>query len=237
VRSPSPPDLCTERLDLEAPGRSGSLAGIQERDDTELVRAAQAGDRSALDRLLRAHVDRIHALCRRLCPGRADAEDATQDALMAVVRGLPRFDGRSSFATWSHRVATNACLDALRRQQRRPTVVRSIGPADEGDRGSRSTGSLDPADPGEGPDDQVPLRLAIDDALAELPEEFRVPVVLRDQLGMDYAEISDVLGIPPGTVRSRIARGRGRLAELLGPSGTLGDGNRSAGDDVQGSRP
>jgi len=215
----------------------GSLARIQERDDTELVRAAQAGDRSALDQLLRAHVDRIHALCRRLCPSRPDAEDATQEALLAVVRGLPRFDGRSSFATWSHRVATNTCLDALRRQRRRPTVVRSVGPSDDGDRGASTLGALDPADPGEGPDDQVPQRLAIDDALAALPDEFRVPVVLRDQLGLDYAEIADVLEIPPGTVRSRIARGRGRLAELLGPSGPLGDGNPSDDDDVQGSRP
>jgi RNA polymerase sigma-70 factor (ECF subfamily) len=177
-------------------------------------------------------VDRIHAVCRRLCPGRADAEDATQDALLAVVRGLPRFDGRSSFATWSHRVATNVCLDALRRQRRRPAVVRSVGGGDDADRGA-ATLALDPADPEEGPDERVPGRLAIDDALAALPEEFRVPVVLRDQLGFDYAEIADVLGIPPGTVRSRIARGRGRLAELLGAAEPLGDGNPTTDGDVQ----
>jgi RNA polymerase sigma-70 factor (ECF subfamily) len=184
-------------------------------------------------------VDRLHALCRRLCPGRADAEDATQEALIAVVRGLPRFDGRSSFATWSHRVATNACLDALRRQRRRPTVVRPVGTGDDRERGSvaLAPSSLDPADPRGGPDDEVPLRMAVDDALAALPEQFRVPVVLRDQLGLDYAEIGEVLGIPPGTVRSRIARGRGRLAELLGPAGALGEGNPAAADDVQGTRP
>ena len=67
-------------------------------------------------------------------------------------------------------------------------------------------------------------RLDIEAALAELPEEFRAPVVLRDQLGMDYAEIAETLSIPPGTVRSRIARGRGRLAELLG-----GNQNSQAG--------
>ncbi|HEY6533630.1 MAG TPA: RNA polymerase sigma factor [Acidimicrobiales bacterium] len=207
---------------------------MRERDDTELVRAAQAGDRSALDQLLRAHVDRLHALCRRLCSDRSDAEDATQEALLAVVRGLPRFDGRSSFTTWSHRVATNTCLDALRRQRRRPTVIRSIGPRDdESDRGTTPFGPLDPVDPAAGPDIRIPQRMAIDDALGSIPEEFRVPVVLRDQMGLDYAEIAEVLGIPPGTVRSRIARGRARLAELLHPD----DGNPSADDDVQGTRP
>lgn len=210
------------------------MTPIRERDDNELVRAAQAGDGAALDQLLRRHVDRLHRLCRRLCPTDADAEDATQEALIAVVRGLPRFDGRSSFATWSHRVTTNACLDALRRQQRRPTVVRSIGPRDESRHTSTSLGPIDPPDTTGGPDDHIPQRMAIDDALAALPDDFRVPVVLRDQLELDYAEIADVLGIPPGTVRSRIARGRARLAEMLGPQH---DGNPTDDDDVQRTRP
>jgi RNA polymerase sigma-70 factor (ECF subfamily) len=179
-------------------------------------------------------------VCRRLCPTAADAEDATQEALIAVVRGLPRFDGRSAFSTWVHRVATNACLDGLRRQQRRPRVVRSIGVPGGLDRGVGPTGSpLDPADPDVGPDGRVPDRMVLDDALAALPEEFRAPVVLRDQLGFDYAEISEVLGIPPGTVRSRIARGRRRLAELLdvGPTAPTSSGNPTTGDDVQGATP
>ena len=74
----------------------------------------------------------------------------------------------------------------------------------------------------------------LDLALAELPEEFRVVIVLRDQMGLDYAEIAEVLDIPPGTVRSRIARGRGRLADLLAPvRGT--DGNRGTVPDVEGT--
>ncbi len=202
------------------------------RDDTELLRAAQGGDRTALDALLRAHVDQVHALCRRLCGNEDDAEDATQDALLAVVRGLPRFDGRSAFSTWVHRIATNTCLDQLRRRSRRPHVVRSIGAPDR-DHPAGAAAALEPADGHPGPDQRVPERLAIDEALAALPEEFRVAVVLRDQLGLDYAEIAEVLGVPPGTVRSRIARGRARLAQLLEP---VTDGNRSAGGDVQGDR-
>ncbi len=121
------------------------------------------------------------------------------------MRGLARFDGRAKFSTWSYRVATNACLDELRRRGRRPTPglpeVETGEPAPDRDR--------------PGLDQSVADRLVLDDALRQLPEEFRAPVVLRDQLGLDYAEIAQVLGIPPGTVRSRIARGRARLADWL----------------------
>src|SRR5688500_4405303 len=88
--------------------------------EAALVVAAQGGDRAALDRLLRTHHDRLAALCHRLCGNPTDAADATQEALIAIVRGLPRFDGRARFSTWAYRVATNACLDELRRRSRRP---------------------------------------------------------------------------------------------------------------------
>jgi len=85
-----------------------------------LVSAAQEGDRDALDFLLQRHYDRVHRPCRRMCSTDADADDATQEALMAVVRGLASYDGRAAFATWVHRVTVNACLDELRRRGRRP---------------------------------------------------------------------------------------------------------------------
>jgi len=80
---------------------------------------AQGGDRRALDALLRAHYDRLYAVCRRLTGNDADAADATQDTLIALVRGLRGFDRRSRFTTWSYRVAVNASLDELRRRRRR----------------------------------------------------------------------------------------------------------------------
>lgn len=175
-------------------------------DERELVAAAQAGDRRALDRLLRDHQDRIHAVCRRITGNDADALDATQDALIAVVRGLPRFDGRSRFSTWAYRVATNACLDELRRRRRRPLVGL---PEHDGE-------VLDiPDASGRAVDADVADRLLLDAALAQLPDDFRAAVVLRDLCQLDYAEIAEVLEIPAGTVRSRIARGRGHLADLL----------------------
>jgi len=167
------------------------------------VAAAHRGDRGAMDALLRRHHQRIWAVCRRLAGNDADAADATQEALLLIVRRLGTFDGRSRFTTWAHRVATNACLDELRRRRRRP-----VGGLDD-------DGPDVAPDPGPGVDVAVGDRLDVDAALAALPEEFRVPVVLRDVAGHDYAEIAEILGIPPGTVRSRIARGRARLADLL----------------------
>jgi RNA polymerase sigma-70 factor (ECF subfamily) len=178
-----------------------------EPDDRELVRAAQAGDRRALERVLHRHHENVYALCRRMTGNDADARDATQEALLAIVRGLARFDGRAAFSTWVYRVATNACLDELRRRSRRPD------PVDHRERVEARTSA--PTH-----DQQVVDRLAIDDALALLPDEFRAAVVLRDVNGLDYAEIAEVLAIPPGTVRSRIARGRAAMARRLGnPTG------------------
>jgi RNA polymerase sigma-70 factor (ECF subfamily) len=178
------------------------------------VAAAQAGDREALEALLRRHHDRLWALCRRLTGNHADAEDALQDALIAIARGIRRYDGRAAFTTWSYRVATNACLDELRRRRRRPLAgvpeTVGVGASPEGAVGAGAAPAAARALLA------VPPRLDIDAALALVPQEFRAAVVLRDLCDLDYAEIGRVLGIPPGTVRSRIARGRSQLADLLG---------------------
>jgi RNA polymerase sigma-70 factor (ECF subfamily) len=195
-------------------------------DDLTLVAAAQAGDRQALDTLLRRHYDRVHAVCRRIAGGSRDADDAAQEAMIGIVRGLPRFDGRSAFSTWVYRIATNAALDELRRRRRRPPLH---AVPDEGS-------PPDIVDPlAERHVEGVVDRLSIDAALDALPEEFRVAVVLRDVADLDYAEIAATLDIPVGTVKSRIARGRGQLADVLGNRGA-GPG-RPIGDPPSGRSP
>ena len=161
-----------------------------------------------MNTLLATHYDRIYAICRRLAGNDADAADASQEALMAIVKGLHRFDGRASFKTWSYRVATNAALDELRRRKRRPTP---------------SMADIEVPSSSPAIDSEILDRLTIDAALPQIPEEFRAPVVLRDLLGMDYAEIAQTLELPPGTVRSRIARGRRHLAKLLEEPGNQND--------------
>lgn len=161
---------------------------------------ARSGDRRALEALLRAHQDRLFAVCRRMTGSDADAADALQDAMIALVRGLPRFDGRASFVTWSYRIAVNASLDELRARSRRPRP----GVPD------------DPGPPVADRADGVADRLDLDAALLRLSPEHRAAVVLRDVCQLDYAEIAEVLHVPLGTVRSRIARGRAVLVSLLG---------------------
>lgn len=136
-----------------------------------------------------------------------DALDAAQEALIAIAKGLPRFDGRSAFSTWSYRVATNACLDELRRRRRRPLT--SVDDETVEAVAMTAAGHTDATN-------QVVERMVLDEALAALPVEFRAPVVLRDLCNLDYAEIAEVLDLPAGTVRSRIARGRSALAAQLG---------------------
>jgi RNA polymerase sigma-70 factor (ECF subfamily) len=135
-----------------------------------------------------------------VCGNDADGADATQEALLAIVRGLPRYDGRAAFGTWAYRVATNACLDELRRRTRRPVpgLEHLPEPASDHDPGDVAAASVD-----------------VDAALATLGPDFRAAVVLRDLCALDYAEIAEVLDVPVGTVRSRIARGRAAVAAHL----------------------
>lgn len=191
-------------------------------DDGSLVLAAQRGDRLALERLLQLHYGRIYAVCRRITGHDADAADAAQEAMIAIVRNIGRFDGRASFGTWTYRIATNASLDELRRRRRRPTVGL---PSDDDHQ------PFEVADPdAEQHVQSLVERDALDTALAGVPEDFRVPVVLRDVADLDYAEIAEILGVPIGTVKSRIARGRAALAGALG-------GNRSRPDERPSGQP
>ena len=184
----------------------------------ELAAAAAGGDRAASEELLGALYDRVHGVCRRICGNAADAEDATQEAMISIARGLRAFDGRAAVTTWAYRIATNAALDELRRRGRRPSPVDP---------------DLHPESIGDAPTDVERLgdRLDLDAALRAVPLDFRVAVVLRDVAGLEHADIAAHLDVPVGTVRSRIARGRRHLADLLDL------GNRPAAADVRTDEP
>jgi RNA polymerase sigma-70 factor (ECF subfamily) len=169
--------------------------------DELLVRRAQRGDQKAVDSLLREHYDTVRKVCHRIVINADDADDATQIALIAIVRALPSFDGRSKFSTWVYRIATNAALDEVRRIRRRAT------PHDD-----QTFASIPVADGSAAVDAQ----LDISAALGQIPEEFRVALVLRHIADLEYDEIAVILEIPVGTVRSRLSRGRAQLSALLG---------------------
>lgn len=171
----------------------------------------------------------MFALCLRMLGNRPDAEDATQQSLVLAVRSLSRFDGRSSFGTWMYRIATNTCLDEIRRRRRRPLLAFEPPGGSGGDgaresHGARGSHDVDPADPG----DVAAARVDVAVALGTLQVEFRAAVVLRDLCDLSYEEIATILGVPVGTVRSRIARGRAALADFMSESG-----NRAEASGVQ----
>lgn len=140
-------------------------------------------------------------MCHRIVVNRADAEDATQNALISIVKALPGFDGRSQFSTWIYRIATNAALDEVRRIGRRPrpTDKDAVYDSPQSDRSEAVAAQLD-----------------VVAALADIPEEYRTTLVLRHVADLEYEEIAAIQGIAIGTVRSRLARGRAQLVEILG---------------------
>lgn len=178
--------------------------------DRGLVEAAAAGDRDAFDELVRRHQVAIVNLIRALTARSADAEDLAQEVFVRAWRGLGRFRGDSTFRTWLHRVA----LNVIRSHQGRLARLRHFFVVPPGDQGANEDPIERAADEQDMESDIV-RRDAIDKALASIPDELRVAVILRDVQGLDYREIAAALGVPIGTVESRIFRGRQRLRPLL----------------------
>lgn len=182
--------------------RSRSLApeGLS---DEELLAEFLKGDDHAFSDLMRRHEDRIFGLAFRMTGSRPDALDATQEAFVAAFRQASTFRGDSALATWLYRIAINACHDLLRKRARQPAPEAEPVPPHR-DR-----------DPEPFVDETVALRLDVAQALAGISDEYREAVVMHDLGGIPYQEIARITGVSVGTVKSRISRGRRRLARLL----------------------
>jgi RNA polymerase sigma-70 factor (ECF subfamily) len=185
-------------------------------DEARWVREAQRGDVDAFNRLVERYQTFVYNVAYRTLGQPEDAADATQEAFLSAYRHIRDFRG-GSFKSWVARIVVNACLDARRTVRRRPAtsmdaIVEELGEAPWAD--------ADAEDP-----ERVALshdtRVAIEAAMAELPAEQRVAVVLVDVQGLSYEEAADAMECALGTVRSRLARGRARLRELLLPDGNL----------------
>ena len=176
--------------------------------DRGLVEAAAAGSRDAFDELVRRYQAPIVSLTRALTGGSADAEDLAQEIFVRMWKSIGGFRGESTFRTWLHRIALNVISTHHGRMVRLRRLF--LTPAAEHDPLERVPG------PGDVETDVV-RRQAIDRALASLPDELRVAVTLRDVQGLEYKEIAEVIGVPIGTVESRIFRARQRLRPMLEP--------------------
>ncbi|MCJ7754792.1 MAG: sigma-70 family RNA polymerase sigma factor [Thermoanaerobaculales bacterium] len=171
-------------------------------EDDQLVSAFLAGDQSSFDQLMRAHEDRVFAVCLRILADREAALDAVQETFITVYRKVQQFSGASAFSTWLYRVAVNTCYDQLRKTRRHQ--AQSLP----------ETG--DPADPrSEDALQSIELRPDLERALSALAPEFRVAVVLSDLEGLPLQTVAEALDVPIGTVKSRVFRGRRLLAEHL----------------------
>jgi RNA polymerase sigma-70 factor (ECF subfamily) len=170
--------------------------------DNELASRAAGGSTAAFEILVGRHHPLMFGVCRRITCDEHDAVDALQEALLVAWRRIGTFQGRSAVSTWLFRVATNAALDEVRRRSRRLELADFVAanPAAEYD--------LETA---------AAARFTVDWAMAQLPPQFRVAVVLREYYDYTYQQIADLLDIPVDTVKSRISRGRQALADLLVP--------------------
>lgn len=180
-------------------------------EEARLVEAGQRGDVEAFNQLVRLYEARVYNLCYRMLGNADSAADVTQETFIAAYRNLPHFRG-GVFRAWLLRIATNACHDTLRARKRRPAV--SLDATDESDSGPLSY----LADPSESPDETAlrhELARAIEQGLAQLPDDQRVVVILSDLQGLAYDEIAEITGANLGTVKSRLSRGRARLRDIL----------------------
>lgn len=166
--------------------------------DNELVRRAKQGEEAALHALYRRHAPRVYAVVRRLSGDDALADDWAQEAWLRVFRALPGFRGEAAFSTWVHRVAVNSALEGRRSHGRHE---------------SREA-TLPPNLPGPAPDQPV-LRVALEAAMARLPDGMRKVLVLHDVEGFTHDEIGRMLGIAGGTSKSQLFKARAKMRELL----------------------
>jgi RNA polymerase sigma-70 factor (ECF subfamily) len=170
-----------------------------------VVDEARRGDPRAFVELIRAYEPRLRALAYRLLNDRNLTDDVLQEAYVRAFKSLGRFRGDASLGTWLYRITYNACIDELRRGRKVGPLFPEVGP--------------EPVDARSGPEETAIGRRDLAAALASLPPDLRAAVILVDADGLDYAAAGHVLGVPAGTVGSRLNKARAVLRTALGVSG------------------
>jgi RNA polymerase sigma-70 factor (ECF subfamily) len=184
--------------------------------EAALVQRLRRGDGAAFEELLRAHTGRLLAVARRLLGNEEDARDVVQDAFLFAFRSVDRFDGQATLGTWLHRIVVNAALTRLRSRRRRPErPIEDLLPTFLED----GHAARPPRDWGEpfAALQQEETRAAVRRHIEELPEDYRVVLLLRDIEGLDTDETARLLGLTGGAVKTRLHRARQALRTLLEP--------------------
>lgn len=182
-----------------------------------IIQRVQAGDVNAFELLVREYEKNVYNLALRMVKNPDDASDMTQEAFIKAYNSLSSFRGDSKFSVWLYRIVSNVCLDYLRSVSRHPAVSLSV----ENDEGEET--ELDIPDDSRSPEELLERKLtreSVRRGLEALPEDYRQILLLREIQGLSYDEISEILSLELGTVKSRIFRARKKLCEFL-----LRDGN------------
>lgn len=200
-----------------------------ERDerDEDLVRRYLSGDAEAFGTLVERHERRMYNLALRMTGREEDARDATQEAFLTALRKLSSFRGEAAFTTWMHRVTVNACYDLLRKRRRAPLLDRG---QDERERGPEPPPAPDHAESSD-------LSMDVQRALLEVPEDFRTVMILHDVQDLPYEQVAAIVGVPVGTVKSRLHRGRVALARAMGLTASEVRERPDAAGPSQGTMP
>jgi len=178
-----------------------------ESEESRLIARSVAGDRAAQETLVRRYQDQVYRLAYGLLGDADDARDATQEALIAMLRSLRTFRGQSRFLTWLYRLTTNVCLMQRRRHRARTRLLTDM-PVE----------SYDTPEPSPDPESIAlsrEVQVAVRECVRRLPAEFRAVVVMRELESLSYEEIAEILHVPLGTVQSRLSRGRRLLRQAL----------------------
>jgi RNA polymerase sigma-70 factor (ECF subfamily) len=195
--------------------------------DLDLIARARQGDLPAFNVLVERYQTSVFNLCLRMLGAPAPAEDAAQEAFISAYRSLGRFRG-GSFRAWLFRIAANACYDELRRRKARPATSLDW-------RNTEDERPIEPPDTAPSMEERAAtaeLHRALEDALAQLPHEQRLAIVLCDVQGFDYAEIAETMRVSLGTVKSRISRARSRLRTIILEQRELSPGGvRQSGEE------
>ena len=194
-------------------------------NERELVARAKRGDQEAFGALVEANQGRIYNLTLRMTGSPEDALDLSQEAFLNAWRGLDKFQGARTFSTWLYRLASNVCIDFLRREKRRKDISMTVSLDDEEE--ERQAELPDHRHSPEREVERRELREDIRRGLMSLSEEHRQVLVMRELSGMSYAEIGAVLKLEEGTVKSRIARARVALRKILVKDGNFSGASSS----------
>jgi len=181
--------------------------------DEELLAAARAGDKAAIERLLERHQNRIFRFGMKMCGAVEDAQDVLQETLIAAARGIPDFRGASSVSTWLYTIARSFCLKHHRTSKFAPVHVESLDDV--------ASEAHDIADAQRGPEELAAgkqVRTALQDAIGGLDPMYREVLVLRDVEGLSAAEVAEVLGLSVEAVKSRLHRARVTVRQVIAPA-------------------